>query len=193
MFACAPLWHAQIGVLVPAGHAERNALIQLLEARAFGRCIHGADQFVAVLSLPVEQRSRPRGIEGEAFQVSVPIVREMILSLREIRREDVEAVGQSNAIIPVSFDRFAQSSGDFIGAALILISRRVNRRHAHVRAVHVVVMGHRLHHASLGMIARIIFHVHAGHTAVVLMLMGGIFPWIRPGIGMRRLCSIVRG
>src|SRR4029077_16374760 len=98
MRAFAAFWHAEVRMLVPAGYAERDALVQFVQTGSSGCGVHGANEFVAVLSLFVEKRCRPRGIEGESLQVSVPVVRKVILSLREIGREDVKAVRQGDTI-----------------------------------------------------------------------------------------------
>ena len=60
--------------------------------------------------------------------------------------------------------------------------------------VYVVAVRHRLHRTSLSMITSIIFHIHAGHTAVVLVLMGGTFASIVLCIGLRiGLRSVLKG
>ena len=154
-------------MLVPAGYAERDALVQFVQTRSFGCGVHGADEFVAILGLFVEKRCRPRRIEGEAFEVPIPVVREVVLSLREVGGEDVKAVRQCDAIIPIFFDSLRQRSRDFIRAAAIFVRSRTTGRHEHVSAIHVVAVSHRFHRASLGMITRIVLHVHTGHAAIV--------------------------
>src|SRR5579859_50485 len=94
-------WHAEVRMLVPAGHSEGDALVQFVQTCSSGCGVHGADEFVAILSLFVEKRCRPRRIEGEALEVPIPVVRKVILSLREIGREDVKAVRQGDTIIPI--------------------------------------------------------------------------------------------
>ena len=168
MRAFTAFWHAQVRMLVPAGYADRDALVQFVQTRSFGCSVHGADEFVAILSLFVEKRCRPRRIEGEAFEVSIPVVREVILSLREVGREDVKAIRQRDTIVPVFFDSLGQSRGNLICAAAIFVRGRTIRRHEHVSAIHVMAVSHGFHRARLSMITRIVFHVHPGHAAIVV-------------------------
>ena len=42
-------------------------------------------------------------------------------------------------------------------------------------AIHVVLVRHRVHRAGLGMVTLIVVHIHAGHAAVMIVLMRGSF------------------
>lgn len=46
---------AEIDVLVPAGDAQRNALVELIFGIVLGRGVHGADELVAVADFFVEE------------------------------------------------------------------------------------------------------------------------------------------
>src|SRR5260370_19949677 len=182
MIDVATFWDAEISMLMPASHAERNALVEFLQTGSSRRGVHGADQFVSVLGFLIEQRRGAGGIEGEAFQVSVPVVREVIHWLRKVRREDVKAIGQGGAIVLIFLDGGSQGIRDFVGAAAILIGGGALRCHAHVGAIHVMVMSHRLHRAGLGMVILVVVHIHAGHAAVVLMLVTFFTIVLRSGL-----------
>lgn len=52
---------AEIDVFVPAGDAERDALIELIFGEALGRGVHDADELVAAADFFVEERSGARG------------------------------------------------------------------------------------------------------------------------------------
>jgi hypothetical protein len=41
-------------------------------------------------------------------------------------------------------------------------------------SAHMVTVLHRLHGSGFGVVAAIVVHVHAGHRAVMLMLLGGL-------------------
>src|SRR5260370_32053874 len=120
MLALATFWHAEISMLMPASHAERNALVEFLQTGSSRRGVHGADQFVSVLRFLIKQRCGAGGIEGEAFQVSVPVVREVIHWLRKVRREDVKAIGQGGAIVLIFLDGGSQAIRDFVVSPSIL-------------------------------------------------------------------------
>ena len=99
----APGRQAEVDVLVPARHAERNAFVQLLLGGAFRSGEHRALELVAVLRFRVEQRSGMRGIENESRDERVVIIREVILLLRHFGMKNLEAVGQRNMIVEVLF------------------------------------------------------------------------------------------
>ncbi len=93
---------AEIDVLVPASHAERNALVQLFLARVDAVRVHNPDQLVpTVRRLSVKQRGRLRRLEMLPRLQSVLIIGEVILGLRNIREKNLIPVGQRLAVILV--------------------------------------------------------------------------------------------
>src|SRR5271154_4161565 len=94
------LWRkAEIGVLVPASHAERHARVQIVFRGQFARSVHCAYQLVAVFGFLVQQRCRMRRVELKASFQSVGVIREVILRLRNVGPENLEAVGECHAIV----------------------------------------------------------------------------------------------
>jgi hypothetical protein len=56
--------HAEIGVQMPHGNAERDAGVELIFGGTLGHGVHGADEFVAGGGFFVEERRGARGIES---------------------------------------------------------------------------------------------------------------------------------
>src|SRR5260370_2576707 len=100
MLALATFWHAEISMLMPASHAERNALVEFLQTGSSRRCVHGADQFVSVLGFLIEQRRGAGGLEVQAFQGSVPVFRAVIHCPPNGPLHDVSPIRHSLALHP---------------------------------------------------------------------------------------------
>jgi hypothetical protein len=154
--------HAEIGVEVPHGDAERDAGVELIFGGALGHGVHGADEFVAGGGFFVEKRSGARGIEGQRFEKAVAIAGEVIFGLREIGKKNFEAVVESGVIVLVFFDAGAKLRDDFVGALSVGGSLRAHAGREHVVTVRVVVAGRHVLDGS-ALAEFFIAHVHAGH------------------------------
>src|ERR1700751_6416712 len=86
-------WRAEIYMLVPLRHAQRNALVELIFAETLGRGIHHSDQFVIVAMFLVEQRGGMFRIEVKCGFHAVAIISEVIHFLRDIGQKDLEPIG----------------------------------------------------------------------------------------------------
>jgi hypothetical protein len=103
-------------MLVPLGHAQRNALVELIFGKALGRGVHHADQFVVIAILLLEQRRRMFGIEVKGGFHRVAIVSEVIHLLRNLRQEDLESIGERNMVIlGIAPQRCARASSSGFG------------------------------------------------------------------------------
>ncbi len=154
--------HAEIGVEMPHGDAERDASVELIFGGAFGHGVHGADEFIAGGVFFVEKRSRASGIEDQRFEKAVAIAGEVIFGLREIGKKNFEAVVESGVIVLVFFDAGTELRDDFVGALDVGGSLRSHAGHEHVVTVCVVAAGS--HVLDGGAFAGfLVAHVHAGH------------------------------
>src|SRR5947199_9723477 len=68
---------------MPLRNAERNPLIEFIPVGIFWRRVHDADQLVFIASFFVEKRGRMFRIEAHPRLESVPVIREVILLLRQ--------------------------------------------------------------------------------------------------------------
>src|SRR5947209_19225993 len=88
---------------MPLRNAERNPLIEFIPVGIFWRRVHDADQLVFIASFFVEKRGRMFRIEAHPRLESVPVIREVILLLRQIGWKDFIAVGDRGAVVFVLF------------------------------------------------------------------------------------------
>ena len=154
--------HAEIGVQVPHGDAERDASVELIFASAFRHGVHGANEFVARRGFFVQERRGTRGIECQRFEKAIAIAGEVILGLRDVGQENFEAVVERGVVVLVFFDACAKLRDDFVGALHVFGSLRAHAGHEHVMSVRVAVAGR--HVLDGGAFAGFfVAHVHAGH------------------------------
>jgi len=133
--------HAEIGVQMPHGDAERDAGVELVFGGALGHGVHGADELIASGGLFVEKRSGASGIESQRFEKAVAIAGEVIFGLREIGQKNFEAVVECGVVVLVFFDPGAELRDDFVGALEVGGSLRAHAGHEHVVRMSVVVAG----------------------------------------------------
>src|SRR5262249_51167087 len=98
------------------------------------------------------QGSGPCGIEREGFEEAVPVVREVILRLREVGQEGLVSVGDSQPIVLVPLDRWAQGLQDRLRAGAVFGRLGPRRSHSHVWPWVVVPGRHRMHGSLLNML-----------------------------------------
>ncbi len=153
---------------MPASDAQRNAGVELVFGEAARSGIHGANELVAVADFFVKKRSGASGIEGELRANGVAAAGEMVDRLGEVGEKDFEAVGKSDMVVLVFFDRGTKRGDNLRGAGLVGCVGRAQGGHEHVIHVHVHVhVGHVAvggAGGSGGGICGSFGHVHAGHV-----------------------------
>ena len=105
--------HAQIDMLVPPRHAERNPPIQLRIGRIPPIGIHRPDQPEPAIRRPlIQQRGRPLHIEPPQRRNEIRPVAEMILLLRHLQMPRLEPTRDRLVIIAIRLDRRPHGIGD---------------------------------------------------------------------------------
>ncbi len=154
--------HAEIGVQMPHGDAQRDASIELIFGGTLRHGVHGADEFIAGGGFFVEKRSGARGIESQRFEKAVAVAGEVIFGLRDVGQKNFEAIVESGVIVLVFFNAGPKLRDDFIGPLEIGGSLRAHAGHEHVMAVRVAMAGRHVLDCGL-FIGFFVAHVHAGH------------------------------
>ncbi len=126
-------------MLVPLGHAQGDALVELVFAEADGRGIHGVDQLVLAAVFLVEQRGRLGGIEAEGRAHGVLPLGEVIHLLGNVGQEYLEPVGQRGVRGAVFLERLAHLVHNLLRFFLVARLGIAQSTHVHVR-VHVLVV-----------------------------------------------------
>src|ERR1700691_2905962 len=130
-----------------------------------------------------------RWVELKGSLKAVSVIRKVILRLRTVGPENLEAIGECDAIVLVFFDGGPQLREYFLGTSFIGRIRGTQCGHVHVRAhahVHIVI-GHGIMRSlgSVGILVRVVLpYVHSWHGVVSLRSGGrGILRLLR---GQRR-------
>src|SRR6266513_426351 len=92
-------------MLVPLGHTQWYALVELLLGEADRSSVHGANQLVIVALFLIQQRGWPAGVKPESLASGVLPVGEVIHRLGDIRKKDRESFGQRYVVVFVFFQR----------------------------------------------------------------------------------------
>src|ERR1700691_688103 len=114
-----------------------------------------------------------RWVELKGSLKAVSVIRKVILRLRTVGPENLEAIGERDAIVLVFFDGGPQLREYLLGMFFIGRIRGAQGGHVHVRAhaaVHIVI-GHGIMRGlgGVGVHVRIVLaHVHSWHGVVSL-------------------------
>src|SRR5580700_12143685 len=125
-----------------------------------------------------------RWVEFASGFKRIGVIREVIVGLRNVGQENLEAFGERDAVVFVLFDSRTQNRENFGGTFLIGGVCRTQVGHKHVRAHVHIVIGHGVvgGFGGVWVLLRAMLHaahVHAGHAVVIL-------------ISRRRLLRILR-
>src|SRR5215472_14004512 len=134
---------------MPLGHAQGNAIVELVFAETKRGSVHGADQLVLAAMLFIQKRSRLSGIEIEGCFNGVLGLREVIHLLRDVGQKNLVAVGQRCVGVFVFLDRLAHLLDYALGFLLIIRLRVAQSAHVHM-SVHVLVVLMMVSHGLCG-------------------------------------------
>jgi hypothetical protein len=126
--------HTPIHMLMPVGDTERNTVVQLAEARAAGRGVHGADEMkLSVVRPLIEDRGRLLRVEPKDFSDRVAGVGKMVdVLILDVRREHLVAISHGSGGALVLRDRLAQLDRNVLGAERVVSGRWSAGRQRHV-------------------------------------------------------------
>src|SRR5262245_52443443 len=104
---------------MPACHAQRDSLVEILLGHPFWRSVHSADEFIPISGFPIAQRGRSRWIKSERCLKSLPIVGEVVHGLGKLGQERLEAFLLRYPIVSVFFQGCPQSFDNLLSPVLV--------------------------------------------------------------------------